>query len=254
MNFDQNMLDKIRSARHVVVFTGAGVSQESGIPTFRDALSGLWENFDAEMLATPEAFAKDPDLVWGWYASRRSVVTQCQPNAAHHAIAALAKRVPRLTLVTQNVDDLHERAGSQDVIHLHGSLFRARCSGCGKDYPLEPSGWSARIEKQRIKPPACAHCGDLVRPDIVWFGEFLPEDEWQRAVDASSACDVFFCIGTSSLVRPAASLPYLATEHGASLIQINPMPTDLDRAADYVLSGKAGEVMGALEQSLLMTK
>ena len=177
MNFDQNMLHKIRSAQHVVVFTGAGVSQESGIPTFRDALSGLWENFDAEMLATPEAFAKDPDLVWGWYASRRSVVTQCQPNAAHHAIAALAKLVPRLSLVTQNVDDLHERAGSQDVVHLHGSLFRARCSGCGKDYPLEPSGWSARIEKQRIKPPVCAHCGDLVRPDIVWFGEFLPDDE-----------------------------------------------------------------------------
>jgi NAD-dependent deacetylase len=233
-------------AGHVVVFTGAGVSAESGIPTFRDALTGLWENFDPERLATPAAFLRDPSLVWGWYEWRRKMVMQAQPNPAHQAIARLASLVPRLTVITQNVDDLHERAGSTGVIHLHGSFFAPRCFTCCQAHefpaavPDEPDGG------RRLDPPRCAHCGDRVRPGVVWFGESLPEQSFRQATEAARACDVMFSIGTSAVVYPAAALPFEAANAGATVIQVNPTATDLDRVAQHNLRGPAGIVMAQL--------
>ena len=237
--------ERLRGARRVVVFTGAGVSAESGIPTFRDALTGLWANFDAERLATPAAFRADPELVWGWYEWRRARVMRAQPNDAHRAIAALASQVETL-VVTQNVDDLHERAGTQDAIHLHGSLFAPRCSGCGAParhgagIPDEPEGG------RRLAPPRCAACGGAIRPGVVWFGETLPEAQLRRAFHAAAECDVLFSVGTSSLVHPAAAIPHAAMRGGACVVQVNPGATPLDGVADYNLRGPAAQVLPAL--------
>lgn len=236
----------LQHASHVVVFTGAGVSSESGIPTFRDALTGLWERFDAASLATPAAFRKDKDMVWGWYEWRRMQVLRAQPNPAHLAIAALAHLVPKLTLVTQNVDDLHERAGSTHVIHLHGSLHTSRCFACGRPHlqmrevPQEPEGG------RRLRPPICDHCGGFIRPGVVWFGEALPTDELNNAYTAAQQCDVMLIVGTSGLVQPAASLPAHAKNAGASLIQINPVKTDLDVECNWTLYGQAGALLPKL--------
>lgn len=242
MNIPEDIINKLRTVERVVVFTGAGVSAESGIPTFRDALTGLWENFDAEDLANSQAFKRDPALVWGWYEWRRMKVLRAQPNPAHLAIAALADLVPHLTLVTQNVDDLHERAGTLDVIHLHGRLHKPFCFACKRPYQC-PSGIPDEPEGgRRIEPPRCK-CGGRIRPGVVWFGESLPEIEWDAANDAASRCDAFLCIGTSSLVQPAARLPHLAIQHGALTLQVNPNPTALDDRASHNLHGAAGEVL-----------
>jgi len=250
MVFNEELLDCIRKAQHVVVFTGAGVSAESGIPTFRDAQTGLWTEYDAETLASPEGFRADPALVWGWYEWRRMRALHAQPNLAHLAIAELAERVPRLTLVTQNVDDLHERAGSDNPIHLHGSLNSPRCFVCARHYdyssgiPDEPEGG------RRLEPPSCAHCGGYIRPGVVWFGESLPEKAWQAAQQATQNCDLLFSIGTSSMVWPAAQLPETAARHGAIIVQINPEPTALDCTARFNLRGKAGDILPALLQAM----
>lgn len=238
MDFPSPLLDQLRRARHVVVFTGAGVSAESGIPTFRDALSGLWSQYRAEDLATPEAFQHHPQRVWEWYASRREKVETVQPNPAHHAIAALASRVPRLTLVTQNVDGLHQQAGSADALELHGNIRRVKCFARHH-----------RVEDWRTlsgSPPACPQCGSLLRPDVVWFGEMLPEATLEAARQAARNCDLLLSVGTSSLVYPAAELPYLAARGGAAVVQVNPAPTPLDETASFNLLGKAGEVLPAL--------
>lgn len=229
---------RLQKAKHVVVFTGAGASAESGIPTFRDALTGLWERFDPAQLATPEAYRADPSLCWGWYEWRRNKVIQAQPNGAHLAIAELAKHVPKLTVVTQNVDDLHERAGSHDVIHLHGSLHSPRCIDCGLAYTLPltsdvlPEGGSG------IEPPRCSICSGLVRPGVVWFGEMLPEDAWSVGLAAAEGCDVFLSIGTSGIVYPAAELPLRALGNGATVIHINPVRFDIS-SQEYFLQGPA---------------
>ena len=242
MDITEEIINKLRTAKRVVVFTGAGVSTESGIPTFRDALTGLWENFDAEDLANPRAFKQDPAMVWGWYEWRRMKVLHAMPNPAHLAIAALAGLVPRLTLVTQNVDDLHERAGSLDVLHLHGRLHKPFCFACKRPYEY-PSGIPDEPEGGRhIEPPRCK-CGGRIRPGVVWFGESLPDSEWDAANDAAYRCDAFLCIGTSSLVQPAARLPHLAIQRGAMVIQINPNPTTLDDSASINLHGTAGDVL-----------
>jgi len=248
----EDLLAALAAARHVVVFTGAGVSAESGIPTFRDALTGLWARFDAEQLATPEAFRRDPALVWGWYEWRRAKVLRARPNPAHQAIAELARRVPRLTLITQNVDDLHERAGSGEVIHLHGSLQQPRCSDCGAPY-VYPSAQPAEPEAgRRLEPPACATCGGRVRPGVVWFGEAMPTGPWAAATEAvqHEGCEVFFSIGTSSLVYPAAELPQAAARRGAVVVQVNPQATALDSCARYNLRGAAGVVLPRLLAAL----
>ncbi len=244
--FAAGLLAELRAARRVMVFTGAGVSAESGIPTFRDALTGLWQTFDPMDLATPEAFGRDPDLVWGWYEWRRMRVRRAAPNPAHRAIAALAARVPGLTVVTQNVDDLHERAGSPAVIHLHGSLHQPRCSLCAYPFalpdaePLEPEAG------RRLAPPRCRQCGGAVRPGVLWFGEALPADAWRAAEAAAGGCDLLFSVGTSGVVHPAAGLPLLAARRGATIVQVNPHPTDLDRVADHSLHGPAGGLLPAL--------
>ncbi|MEQ1690147.1 MAG: NAD-dependent deacylase [Gemmatimonas sp.] len=205
----------LRSAEHVCVLTGAGTSAESGIPTFRDALTGQWAQFSPQDLATPDAFAQHPERVWQWYAARRALVRSAQPNPGHLALATLAARVSHCTLVTQNVDDLHQRAGSRDVVTLHGSLMRARCSA-GCHGTIEPA------PEQTEAPPRCQQCGAPMRPDVVWFGEPLPMDQYQRARDAAVACDVFLSVGTSNVVEPAASLPWVAAAHGATVIVVNP--------------------------------
>ena len=229
-------------AKALCVLTGAGISQESGVPTFRGA-SGLWKQYRAEDLATPEAFARDPVLVWEWYAWRREIIHRAQPNAAHHALveweaAFTARPGGRFALLTQNVDGLQERAGSRNVIRLHGDIWRLRCIGCGterQDYsvPLDPF------------PPRCS-CSSLLRPAVVWFGESLPQDSWAQAVAAAASADLFLVIGTSALVQPAASLPLLAKQNGARLIEINPYPTPLSGLADLAIRGKAAEVLSGL--------
>ncbi len=246
----EELLERLRNARRVVVFTGAGVSQESGIPTFRDALTGLWENYDASSLATPEAFVQNPDLVWGWYEWRRAKVLACQPNAAHRAIAKLATKVANCDVITQNVDDLHERAGSTDVVHLHGSLHAARCNACGLSFDFPP-GISDEPEGGRhLSPPVCVACAAQVRPGVVWFGEPLPQENWIYAESVAKSCDVFFSIGTSSMVYPAAQLPMLAASAGAYVVQLNPQATDLDQLADCNLRGKAGVILPTLIQAV----
>jgi len=228
---------RLRDARRIVVFTGAGVSAESGVPTFRDAQTGLWSRFRAEDLATPDAFLRDPVLVWKWYAWRRQLIAAVQPNPAHFAIAELGRRAP-VTVITQNVDGLHQRAGSGGVIELHGNIFDTRCFDCGRP-AHEP------VSENEL-PPQCAHCGGLLRPGVVWFGESLPEAAWRRADDAASHADMFFCVGTSGVVYPAASLPLQAGAAGAYLVQVNPEPTPADRQAQLVLRGKAGEILPLL--------
>ncbi|MGI5522044.1 SIR2 family NAD-dependent protein deacylase [Micromonospora sp. CA-259024] len=240
----------LRDARRIVVFTGAGISAESGVPTFRDDLTGLWARFDAHQLATPEAFHADPDLVWGWYEWRRARVRRAQPNAGHLAIAAIEAQVPDCTLVTQNVDDLHERAGSRLAIHLHGSLFAPRCVAAAAHpatFPAPPDGEAGEPpEGRRIPPPRCSSCAALVRPGVVWFGEGLPEAALSAAVDAASACDVLLTVGTSGVVYPAAEIPRIAARSGATVIQINPQRTPLDEVCAVNLRGTSAQVLPAL--------
>ena len=240
------MIERLRVAQHVVVFTGAGVSQESDIPTFRDTMTGLWSTFKPEDLATPAAFRRQPAQVWGWYEWRRKGVLAALPNAAHLAIAALAQHFPKLTVITQNVDDLHERAGSVNVIHLHGSLHHPHCNACGRPHTLPAGMPDLASDGVHIMPPACTHCGGRVRPGVVWFGESLPTAVWGHANKAARTCDVMFSIGTSSVVYPAAAMPFEAAARGACVIQVNPLPTNLDHVATYNLRGKAGVVMAAL--------
>lgn len=242
------LITTLQNAQHIVVFTGAGVSAESGIPTFRDSLTGLWERFDAEDLATPGAFCKDRELVWGWYEWRRMQLLRAQPNPAHLAIAVLAQRVPKLTVVTQNVDDLHERAGSTDVLHLHGSLHAPRCATCGQAHVLPPGIPDEPEGGRRLSPPVCS-CGGFVRPGVVWFGEDLPVRTLQQAFGAAQSCDLLFAIGTSGLVQPAARIPSLAKQAGASVVQINPTLTGLDRECTWSLRSAAGDILPRLLQA-----
>ncbi len=250
----QDLISALQQARHVVVFTGAGVSAESGIPTFRDAMTGLWERFDAEDLATSDAFEKDKELVWGWYEWRRMKVLQAKPNAAHLAIAELERYVPRLTVVTQNVDDLHERAGSTNVLHLHGSLHAPRCFTCSHPYQF-PAGIPQEPEDgRRLSPPHCVRCGGYIRPGVVWFGETMPIDALEQSFDEAKVCDVLFTIGTSGVVYPAATIPPLAKKSGAKVIKVNPTDNPLDSASTWRLNGAAGEMLPRVLQAAFATE
>jgi NAD-dependent deacetylase len=222
----------------VCVLTGAGVSAESGVPTFRDAQTGLWARFRPEDLATPAAFKADPRRTWDWYEWRRQVVGRAEPNAGHFALVELARRVPRLTLVTQNVDGLHQRAGSKDVIEYHGNLFRDRCS-------MEDE-IATRAAVSRTGIPECARCGAMLRPDVVWFGESIPRAALQSADAAARSCDVFVSVGTSSAVYPAAALAQAALARGAPVIEVNPNATELSDAVTVVLRERSGLVLPAL--------
>jgi NAD-dependent deacetylase len=230
---------RLRAARRVVALTGAGVSAESGVPTFRGASGeGLWERFRPEELANFDAFERDPALVWRWYAWRRELVARCSPNAAHVALSALERRAPEFLLVTQNVDGLHAAAGSRRIAELHGCLWRTRCLGCG-----------AVAEDRRVPlpelPPRCG-CGGLLRPDIVWFGEALPEATLLRSFEAAMAAEVVLVIGTSSLVYPAAAIPQQAARAGAFVVEVNLEPTPLTPLAGALLAGPAAAVVPRL--------
>lgn len=231
------LVRQLRAADVVVVLTGAGTSAESGIPTFREAQTGLWAQYDPQELATPQAFRRNPRLVWEWYAWRREIVGRANPNPGHYALATLERNVPRFMLITQNIDGLHQRAGSQNVIELHGSLKRAKCFD--DDRPVET--W----DTGEI-PPRCPHCGGYLRPDVVWFGEMLPHNALRRAFDATRAADVFLTVGTSGIVQPAASLPLEAVERGAPVAEINPEHTPLTPWMTYALRGLSGTILPQL--------
>jgi len=240
----------LRGARRAVIFTGAGISAESGVPTFRDDLTGLWARFDAQQLATAEAFHADPDLVWGWYEWRRARVRRAEPNPGHLAIATVEARIPATTLITQNVDDLHERAGTRAAIHLHGSLFTPRCVAAAAHPATLEDAYDSEAaqshEGRRIPPPQCMSCQALVRPGVVWFGEALPEAALTAAINAAATCDVLLSVGTSGVVYPAAEIPRIAASSGATVIQINPEPTPLDRISAINLRGTAAQVLPSL--------
>ena len=245
MHFESRLLQWLQRSPSFAVLTGAGVSAESGIPTFRDKTIGLWERFDAAELATPQAFSRDPALVWGWYEWRRRLVRHAQPNAAHHALALWQSRVSHFTLITQNVDDLHERAGSREVLHLHGQLTSSFCEACRHPMQIDEAEDSPE-DGRRMEPPRCPLCGARIRPGVVWFGEGLPQAEWNAALEAARGCDVFMCVGTSALVQPAASLTQVAIDAGAHTVQVNPNATPYDGAVDFALKGAAGTVLPEL--------
>jgi NAD-dependent deacetylase len=236
------LISALRDSSRTVVLTGSGISAESGVPTFREAQTGLWERFDPQELATPEAFARDPRLVWDWYAWRRKLVAEARPKQGHLAIAEMQHLVQSLTLVTQNVDGLHQRAGSRDVIELHGNIRRTKC-------PVE--GTTVDNYDESESPPLCPSCGAPLRPDVVWFGEMLPAEAIEAASEAALGADVFLSVGTSSLVYPAAGLPFEAVENGATLVEVNPETTPLTPRADYALHGPAGDVLPRLIRELL---
>lgn len=229
----------IAAARRIAVLTGAGMSAESGVPTFRDAQTGLWARFRPEELATEEAFRANPTHVWDWYAMRRDQLKDVAPNAGHVALEAFARRHPgRLTLITQNVDGLHQRAGSPGVLALHGNIAEDRWL----DAPRACCDAQPAIEG---RPPRCGTCGNLRRPAVVWFGEMLPMDVLAAAEEAARACDLMLVVGTSGVVYPAAGLARTAASHGRMVV-INPEPSDLDDAADVVLRGTAADFLPQL--------
>ena len=238
----------LATAKVVVAFTGAGVSQESGIPTFRNAQTGLWKKYDPEDLATPAAFQRNPKLVWSWYLHRLTIVSAAHANPGHHALVDLAAQIHQTHVITQNVDDLHERAGSMDVIHLHGRLGQFRCSqDCtGLRSLVEISADSLTDDHV----PLCPNCGAFVRPNVVWFGEQLEPTDLARAFELASTCDVMLVIGTSGVVQPASLLPVRAREHGAKVIIVNPMKTDQLASGDIHLQAASGDVLPAVVNTL----
>ncbi len=235
------LVDALRKAQRVTVLTGAGVSAESNIPTFRDAMTGLWARYQPEELATPEAFQRDPKLVWEWYQWRRGLVAGANPNPGHYALVALAQKVPDLTLVTQNVDGLHQRAGSKAVLELHGNLARSKCFEENRVVESWP-------ETDEV-PPRCPACGGRLRPDVVWFGEGLPPEILRQAAQAAARSDLFFSVGTSAVVFPAASLIYETMRRGGLTVEINPQATEQTSQVSFALSGPSGEVLPDLVQA-----
>ena len=239
MNFPESLLNSLHRAHAIVALTGAGISAESGLATFRDAQTGLWSKFKPEELATADAFKRNPTLIWDWYTWRREQALQAKPNAGHVALAEMEKRAPEFLLVTQNVDGLHARAGSKQIVELHGNLHRFLCF----ENHCAPNNFD--LERGR-----CRSCGGNLRPDVVWFGEMLPAKALETAIAAAEKCDVFFSIGTSSVVYPAADLWRRAKQRGAIVIEINKEPTPLSPLADYSFLGQAGEILPRLVQEI----
>jgi NAD-dependent deacetylase len=238
----EEVVEFLAGAGRVAVLTGAGISAESGVPTFRGK-DGLWKQYKAETLATPEAFERDPKLVWEWYDWRRGLIAPVEPNAGHRVIAGWESLFGEMAVITQNVDGLHAKAGSQNVVELHGNIWKLRCTREGtveevRDNPLPHI------------PPVCPNCGSLFRPHIVWFGESLDPVVLDRAYDLSQSCQVMFVIGTSAVVHPAASLPYAAARAGAKIVEVNLEPTPLTPHANFFFPGKAGEILPVLDRQL----
>ena len=236
--FPEELIRALRQARKVVVLTGAGISAESGIPTFRDPQDGLWSRFRPQDLATREAFERDPRLVWNWYEWRRRLVRQARPNPGHLALVRMESLLPDFTLVTQNVDGLHALAGSRRLLELHGNILRNKC--LGENLPMEPQ------PGDEGEPPVCSRCGSWLRPDVVWFGEGLPQQALDGALESTAQCDLFFAIGTSAAVSPAAELPVMALQGGALVVEINPEPTRLTGNVQLTLQGAAGPILSRM--------
>jgi NAD-dependent deacetylase len=231
----------------VTVLSGAGISAESGVPTFRDDKNGLWARFDPYELSSTRGWHRNPERVWGWYLWRHYLVANVEPNDGHRAIAAW-QNYAEVSVITQNVDDLHERAGSTPVHHLHGSLFEFRCDRCDMAYTETlPEMSEPTIE---VEPPVCGRCGGLIRPDIVWFGEPLPQGPWQASVEATEAADVMVVVGTSAIVYPAAGLPDLALSRGTTVIEVNPEPTPLTGSATISIRESASRALPGLLERL----
>jgi NAD-dependent deacetylase len=242
MNFPPELIQFLKKATRVTALTGAGVSQESGLRTFRDAQSGLWAQYRPEDLATPRAFLRDPKLVWDWYAHRRQAARGAQPNAGHHALAEMERKIPEFTLITQNVDGLHHAAGSKNILELHGNILNVRCSECGTfadDWHEDPNA-----------VPRCKKCNGLLRPDVVWFEESLPREQLDAAVRATLACQVFFSIGTSGVVQPASALAHAAKADGAVVVEINAESTPLTPKVDFAFHGKSGVILPELVKAV----
>lgn len=242
MEFPHDFLKFLKGASRVAVLTGAGVSQESGLRTFRDAQTGLWAQYKPEDLASPEAFARDPKLVWDWYSYRREAIKGVRPNPGHYALVEMEKRIPEFTLITQNVDGLHRFAGNRNVLELHGNIQKVRCANCG----AFTETWGDDSETV----PVCEICGGLLRPDVVWFGESLPREELESAVNAARVCQVFMSIGTSGLVQPAASLAHAARNKGSLVVEINAEATPLTPKVDFAFHGKSGEILPDLVRAV----
>jgi len=243
INLAPDLIDRLRKARRIVASTGAGISAESGLSTFRDTQAGLWAKYRPEDLATPQAFQRNQRMVWEWYEWRRGFVAEAVPNAGHHALAKIEAARPDFLLVTQNVDGLHAKAGSRNLVELHGNIRRSICF----DHRHLADGWPPTNEP----PPRCVQCGSPLRPDVVWFGEALPQDALKRAQEAAAQCDLFLSIGTSTLVYPAAELPFIAGSNGATVVEINPDETPLSKLADFAIRERAGVALPALAAAML---
>jgi len=240
-SISERLRERFAQARRVVVLTGAGVSAESGVPTFRGGGgAAVWKGMPFSVISSAGMLQRDLAEVWAWFDYRRDILQSLSPNPAHVALARWQDRFEDFTLVTQNVDGLHQRAGSRDVVELHGSIWRARCVACGEHYDLHD-------EPQRTRPPACLNCGDALRPDVVLFGEMLPAGAFERALEKAETCDLFFVIGTSAVVYPAAALPEVAKSAGAYTVEINPELTPLSDLCDEVINGRAGEILPLFE-------
>ena len=237
-------LTHLKETKHLVILTGAGISAESGIPTFQDKTE-LSETFNPKTLGSAKDFSRNPKKAWGWYEWRRHKALRAEPNAGHEIIAKLATTLPKVTLMTQNVDNLHERAGSQNVLHLHGSIHKARCFHCYHGYQ-HPETTEFLEQPEEIEPPKCEQCGDWIRPSVVWFGENLSQKVLREAEQAVKECDLMLIVGTSGLVYPVANLPKLAIERNITTIQVNLTETDLDTEVTFDLKGKAGEILSEL--------
>ena len=233
IQIDRSLIDKLSDSKSIAFFTGAGISSESGIPIFRGK-EGLWNKFRPEELANFDAFIKNPALVWEWYNYRKKIVHEAKPNAAHLTIAEMQNHFDDVTVVTQNVDNLHRRAGSKKIFELHGNIERNFCISC-KKFHNEELDFSASV-------PKC-ECGGLIRPDVVWFGEYLPEDQFLGGEKAAINSDVFFVVGTSAVVYPAAGLVYTAKASGAVIVEINIEETEISSTVNYSFFGKAGEIL-----------
>jgi NAD-dependent deacetylase len=238
-------------AELVVAATGAGMSKESGIPTFRDALEGLWSQYDPQELATRDGFRRDPARVWGWYNYRRRLIAATSPHAGHRALAQLENQVPRVVVVTQNIDGFHWLVGSTTVLELHGSINRFKCFEQG--HPLNMDVPVADTDGP-LEPPTCPQCGSQIRPDVVWYGEMLPPGVFEQASSLTQSCDVMLVVGTSGLVYPAASLPFAAKAGGATLIEVNTQPSEITGAVDIFLQGPAGEILPELVSAVELSR
>lgn len=242
--FSDKLTKKLQQAESFTAFTGAGMSSESGIPTFRGE-NGLWKKFKPEELANFDAFIRNPELVWEWYQYRRKIISSVQPNPGHYALAEMEKYFKHFTIITQNIDNLHRRAGSTNIYELHGNIERNFCVGCKKFFTDE------EISQLHLETsPRCPICDGLIRPDVVWFGEALPDEQWNGSVAAAESTDILISVGTSGVVYPAASIPIIAQRAGAYIVEINPSPSELSHMFDEVIPGKAGEVLPKLQKHL----